>query len=43
MVLKIRLNVENGSIYILGKDIDYILKEYDVQLIEYVGIFFEAS
>lgn len=37
------LDVENGSIYILERDIDYIFKNYDVQIIEYTGIFFERS
>ena len=35
------LDVENGVIYILGKDIDYIFKNYEVQSIEYMGLFFE--
>lgn len=34
------LDLENGSIYVLEIDIDYIFKNYDVQTIEYAGIFF---
>lgn len=37
------LDVEKGVIYILERDIDYIFKNYDVQIIEYAGIFFERS
>ena len=37
------LDVENGVIYILERDIDYIFKNYDVQIIEYTGIFLERS
>ena len=37
------LDVEKGAIYILERDIDYIFKNYDVQIIEYAGIFFERS
>ena len=37
------LDVEKGVIYILERDIDYILKNYDVQIIEYAGIFFDRS
>lgn len=37
------LEVENGTIYILEKDIDYIFKTYDVEIIEYAGLFFERS
>lgn len=37
------LDVENGVIYILEKDIDYIFKNYDVEKVEYVGIFFEKG
>ncbi len=37
------LKVENGTIYILEKDIDYIIKTYEVEIIEYVGLLFERS
>lgn len=37
------LNLENGEIYVLRKDIDYIFETYDVEKIEYVGLFFEGS
>lgn len=37
------LEVENGEIYVLEKDIDYIFKTYDVEKIEYAGLFFERS
>lgn len=37
------LNIENGTIYILEKDIDYIFKTYNVGVIEYMGLFFERS
>lgn len=37
------LNIENGTIYILDKDIDYIFKTYDVEVIEYMGLFLERS
>lgn len=37
------LKVENGTIYILEKDIDYIIKTYEVEKIEYVGLLFERS
>ena len=37
------LIVEHGDIYVLGKDIDYIFKTYDVKIIEYVGLFFKRS
>lgn len=37
------LEVENGTIYVLEKDIDYIFKTYDVETIEYAGLFFERS
>ena len=37
------LEVENGTIYVLEKDIDYIFKTYDVEIIEYAGLFFERS
>ena len=35
------LDVEDGVMHILGKDIDYIFKNYEVQSIEYMGLFFE--
>ena len=35
------LDVENGVIHILGKDIDYMFKNYEVQSIEYIGLFSE--
>ena len=37
------LDVEHGEIYVLEKDIDYIFKNYDVEIIEYAGLFFERS
>lgn len=37
------LIVERGEIYILEKDIDYIFKTYNVEIIEYVGLFFERN
>ena len=37
------LEVENGTIYVLEKDIDYIFKTYEVEIIEYAGLFFERS
>lgn len=37
------LIVEHGEIYILEKDIDYIFKTYNVEIIEYVGLFFERN
>lgn len=37
------LAVEHGEIYVLEKDIDYIFKTYDVEIIEYAGLFFERS
>lgn len=37
------LSVENGAVYVLEKDIDYMFKTYDVEIIEYVGLFFERS
>ena len=37
------LRVENGVVYVLEKDIDYMFKTYDVEIIEYVGLFFERS
>lgn len=37
------LEVEDGTIYVLKKDIDYIFKNYDVEIIEYVGIFFKKG
>ena len=37
------LGVENGTIYVLEKDIDYIFQTYDVEIIEYVGLFFGRS
>lgn len=37
------LVVERGEIYVLEKDIDYIFKTYDVEIIEYAGLFFERS
>ena len=37
------LIVGHGEIYILEKDIDYIFKTYNVEIIEYVGLFFERN
>lgn len=37
------LYVEHGEIYVLEKDVDYIFKTYDVEIIEYAGIFFKGS
>lgn len=37
------LVVEHGEIYVLEKDIDYIFKTYNVEIIEYAGLFFERS
>ena len=37
------LDLENGIIYILDKDIDYIFKTYNVEVIEYMGLSFERS
>ena len=37
------LVVEHGEIYVLEKDIDYIFKTYDVEIIEYAGLFFERN
>ena len=37
------LDVENETIYILEKDIDYIFKTYEVKVIEYAGLLFERS
>lgn len=37
------LKVENGTIYILEKDIDYIIKTYEVEIIEYAGLLLERS
>lgn len=37
------LVVEHGEIYVLEKDIDYIFETYDVEIIEYAGLFFEKS
>lgn len=37
------LDVERGEIYVLEKDIDYIFKTYDVEIIEYAGLFFERN
>lgn len=37
------LVVEHGEIYALEKDIDYIFKTYDMEKIEYAGLFFERS
>ena len=37
------LDLENGIIYILDKDIDYIFKTYNVEVREYMGLFFERS
>lgn len=37
------LGVENGVVYVLEKDIDYMFKTYDIEIIEYVGLFFERS
>lgn len=37
------LGVENGAVYVLEKDIDYMLQTYDVEIIEYAGLFFERS
>lgn len=34
------LVVEHGEIYVLEKDIDYIFKTYNVEIIEYAGLFF---
>lgn len=34
------LGVENGVVYVLEKDIDYMFKTYDVEIIEYAGLFF---
>ena len=34
------LAVEHGEIYVLEKDIDYIFKTYNVEIIEYAGLFF---
>lgn len=34
------LIVEHGEIYVLEKDIDYIFKTYNVEIIEYAGLFF---
>lgn len=37
------LEVENGTIYVLEKDIDYIFKTYEVEIVGYAGLFFERS
>ena len=37
------LGVENGVVYVLEKDIDYMFKTYNVEIIEYAGLFFERS
>lgn len=37
------LEVENGAIYVLEKNIDYIFKTYEVEIIEYAGLLFERS
>lgn len=37
------LEVENGIIYILGKDIEYMFENYEIQSIEYIGLFFERE
>lgn len=37
------LDLENGTIYISDKDIDYIFKTYNVEVIEYMGLFFERN
>lgn len=37
------LEVENGKIYVLQKDIDYIFENYAVKKVEYKGLFFERS
>lgn len=37
------LDLENGIIYISDKDIDYIFKTYNVEVIEYMGLFFERN
>lgn len=37
------LDVKNETIYVLEKDIDYIFKTYNVEIIEYAGLFFGRS
>lgn len=37
------LVVEHGEIYVLDKDIDYVFKTYNVEVIKYMGLFFERS
>lgn len=37
------LVVEHGEIYVLEKDIDYIFKTYEVEIVEYAGLFLERS
>lgn len=37
------LGIENGTIYVLEKDIDYIFKTYEVEVVEYAGLFLERS
>lgn len=35
------LDVDGGQIYVLKQDINYILENYDVKKIEYVGILYK--
>lgn len=37
------LDVENRTVYVLEKDIDYMFKNYDVEIVGYAGLFFEKS
>lgn len=51
-IFKVTLKITNAlrdfaenheEIYVLEKDIDYMFKTYDVEIIEYAGLFFERS
>lgn len=37
------LEVENGKIYVLQKDIDYIFENYKVEKVEYKGQLFKGK
>lgn len=37
------LIIKHKEIYVLEKDIDYIFKTYEVEIVGYAGLFFERS
>ena len=37
------IDVENGDIFVLEKDIEYVFANFDVRKIEYVGLFFKLE